>query len=286
MSLTSRLRPRRDRRRRRRRDPCSARTSRSAQNSARGDRRSPCTPTARPRRITRTQERLDRRRRRLGLRHRRRRTRPCPRKRPERQHPRLGHGGLSEYRRAGVEGHATRRRRQVCRRRQRDGQEGSRPRSNVVRRRLCRQGRPRRQRGANRQGVPGSRRVARRLVDHRLQHLHRQRLRHEPVDDTAEARCSGRPLAALSIPPGDGVATQPFQLDSAAPTVPYRELAHSEARFSMLERSDPERAAQLLGTAQDDVTARWRYYEQLAGVERSAPAHTPPANIADTEDDT
>jgi len=85
--------------------------------------------------------------------------------------------------------------------------------------------------------------------------------------------------------PGDGAATQPFQLDSAAPTVAYRDFARSEARFSMLERSDPDRAAALVAHAQDDVTARWRHYEQLAGVERSAPVHVDASTIADTEDD-
>ena len=43
--------------------------------------------------------------------------------------------------------------------------------------------------------------------------------------------------------PGGGEATQPFQLDSAAPTVPYADFAGSEARFAMLKRSDPDRAA-------------------------------------------
>ena len=52
----------------------------------------------------------------------------------------------------------------------------------------------------------------------------------------------------------------------------------SEARFAMLDRSDPDRSAMLLGLAQDDVNARWRYYEQLAGLERSAPMHVAPAD--------
>jgi pyruvate-ferredoxin/flavodoxin oxidoreductase len=60
----------------------------------------------------------------------------------------------------------------------------------------------------------------------------------------------------------------PFQLDSAAPTIPLREFALKEARYSMLARSDPERSAMLLALAQDEIDERWRYYEQLAGVER------------------
>jgi pyruvate-ferredoxin/flavodoxin oxidoreductase len=61
----------------------------------------------------------------------------------------------------------------------------------------------------------------------------------------------------------------PFQLDSAAPTIPLREFALQEARYSMLARSDPERSAMLLALAQDEIDERWRYYEQLAGVERT-----------------
>jgi pyruvate-ferredoxin/flavodoxin oxidoreductase len=85
--------------------------------------------------------------------------------------------------------------------------------------------------------------------------------------------------------PGDGTTTQPFQLDSAAPTIPYADFAASEARFAMLRRSDPDRAAQLADLAQADVTARWAHYAQLAGVERSAPAHLDAGTIADTDEE-
>ena len=61
----------------------------------------------------------------------------------------------------------------------------------------------------------------------------------------------------------------PFQLDSAAPSIPLREFAMSEARYAMLARSDPERSAALLDAAQDDLDERWHYYEQLAGLERA-----------------
>ena len=61
----------------------------------------------------------------------------------------------------------------------------------------------------------------------------------------------------------------PFQLDSAAPTIPLREFALQEARYSMLARSDPERSATLLALAQEEIDERWHYYEQLAGVERT-----------------
>ncbi len=63
----------------------------------------------------------------------------------------------------------------------------------------------------------------------------------------------------------------PFQLDSAAPSIPLKEFALKEARFSMLARSDPGRSAELLDLAQQDIDERWHYYEQLAGVERMLP---------------
>ncbi len=43
-----------------------------------------------------------------------------------------------------------------------------------------------------------------------------------------------------------------------------------EARFAMLARSKPEASARLLALGQQDIDARWHFYEQLAGVERTA----------------
>ncbi len=62
---------------------------------------------------------------------------------------------------------------------------------------------------------------------------------------------------------------KPFHLDSRKPTIPFRQFAAREARFSMLSRSDPARAEQLLQLAQGDIDDRWHYYEQIANVERS-----------------
>ncbi len=85
--------------------------------------------------------------------------------------------------------------------------------------------------------------------------------------------------------PGVGESTHPFELDSAEPTVPYADFAGTEARFAMLRRSDPDRAAELMRLAQNDVSARWTYYQQLAGLERSAPEHAASATLAETEDE-
>ncbi len=66
----------------------------------------------------------------------------------------------------------------------------------------------------------------------------------------------------------DGV---PFKLDSAKPSIPIRQFAADETRFAILERTNPERAAELAELAQADADERWRYYEQLAGIHRSVP---------------
>jgi pyruvate-ferredoxin/flavodoxin oxidoreductase len=78
--------------------------------------------------------------------------------------------------------------------------------------------------------------------------------------------------------PGESEHTTPFRLDSRKPTMPVRDFALQEGRFAMLERAAPERARHLLTLAQADVDERWRYYEQLAGVERSVP-HEPGAVV-------
>lgn len=73
-------------------------------------------------------------------------------------------------------------------------------------------------------------------------------------------------------PGADGDA-QPFQLDSADPSVPYADFARSEARFSMLARANPDRSRELVALAQQDVDNRWSYYRQLTELHRAAPGH-------------
>jgi pyruvate-ferredoxin/flavodoxin oxidoreductase len=70
-------------------------------------------------------------------------------------------------------------------------------------------------------------------------------------------------------------ADHPFQLDSKAPSRPLRQFAETEARFAILARTDPEAFERLMAIAEDDVRERWRYYEQLATLPRTAP-HLPP----------
>jgi pyruvate-ferredoxin/flavodoxin oxidoreductase len=76
---------------------------------------------------------------------------------------------------------------------------------------------------------------------------------------------------------------QPFKLDSKAPSMPIKEFVAGETRFAILQRTDPERAAMLAELSQADADERWRYYSQLADVQRSIPhlEHEPAAAPAD-----
>jgi pyruvate-ferredoxin/flavodoxin oxidoreductase len=63
--------------------------------------------------------------------------------------------------------------------------------------------------------------------------------------------------------------SHPFHLDSRKPSLPFAELAKKEGRFAMLARSQPAVAETLFRQAQQDIDDTWRYYEQMAGIERS-----------------
>jgi pyruvate-ferredoxin/flavodoxin oxidoreductase len=63
----------------------------------------------------------------------------------------------------------------------------------------------------------------------------------------------------------------PFKLDSKAPSIPVADFAATETRFAILARTHPDRARELAVLAQADVDERWRYYEQLAAMERTIP---------------
>jgi pyruvate-ferredoxin/flavodoxin oxidoreductase len=83
--------------------------------------------------------------------------------------------------------------------------------------------------------------------------------------------------------PSESADGQPFKLDSKAPTMPVSEFVESETRFAILKRTDPERAAMLAELSQADADERWRYYSQLAEIERSIPhrEHEPAAASPD-----
>ena len=59
----------------------------------------------------------------------------------------------------------------------------------------------------------------------------------------------------------------PMHLDSAEPSIPYRDFVSTETRFSMLWQSNPEAAEAFLKQAQQDVKNRYHYYKQLSELE-------------------
>ena len=82
-------------------------------------------------------------------------------------------------------------------------------------------------------------------------------------------RCGYWPLYRYR--PTESATGQPFALDSTKPSLPLQTFAASEARFAILSRTDPPRAEHLLALAQADIDERWRFYRQLAAIERRIP---------------
>ncbi|MDH5425714.1 MAG: pyruvate:ferredoxin (flavodoxin) oxidoreductase [Gammaproteobacteria bacterium] len=68
----------------------------------------------------------------------------------------------------------------------------------------------------------------------------------------------------------------PLQLDSKAPSIPYREFIETEIRFNMLWRTHPEAAEEMLQQSQQDVLHRYRFYEQLAALSWEDSSSTQP----------
>jgi pyruvate-ferredoxin/flavodoxin oxidoreductase len=63
-----------------------------------------------------------------------------------------------------------------------------------------------------------------------------------------------------------------FKLDSKAPKGALTEFMSSETRFSVLTKTQPERAKKLLKLAEEDVKVRWALYEQFANEGTAQPA--------------
>ena len=78
---------------------------------------------------------------------------------------------------------------------------------------------------------------------------------------------------------------KPFKLDSAAPSIPLADFVATETRFAVLQRTNPDRAAELATLGQADVDERRRYYEQLAGIERTVPHLPDPDIVPEVESD-
>ena len=64
----------------------------------------------------------------------------------------------------------------------------------------------------------------------------------------------------------------PFQLDSRAPSIPFKQYAYQEARYTMLARSNPDTARELLHLAQEDVHRQWGVYANRAAMPGDAEA--------------
>ena len=76
----------------------------------------------------------------------------------------------------------------------------------------------------------------------------------------------------------------PFLLDSKAPSIRLKEYAYREARYTMLARSNPNLAADLLKKAQDDVERQWRVYSARAAMPgRGDTPHIAPAEMPNDE---
>jgi pyruvate-ferredoxin/flavodoxin oxidoreductase len=59
----------------------------------------------------------------------------------------------------------------------------------------------------------------------------------------------------------------PLELDSKPPSIALSKYINNEARYTMLMQSNKEAAEKLLKQAQEDVKARWNFYEQLAAMQ-------------------
>jgi pyruvate-ferredoxin/flavodoxin oxidoreductase len=71
-------------------------------------------------------------------------------------------------------------------------------------------------------------------------------------------------------PARERVGDPGLRLDSRTPSIPFSEFAKKEARFAMLARANPERAAELATAAQQDIDNRWHLYEQMVNIHRTA----------------
>jgi pyruvate-ferredoxin/flavodoxin oxidoreductase len=58
----------------------------------------------------------------------------------------------------------------------------------------------------------------------------------------------------------------PLQLDSKEPSIPFVDFASTEMRFSMLQRSHPEKSRELLKQAELDAHKRYQHYKKLSEI--------------------
>jgi len=63
----------------------------------------------------------------------------------------------------------------------------------------------------------------------------------------------------------------PFQLDSRPPSIPLKQYAYQETRYTMLARLDPDGAKELLQKAEEDVRHMWDLYHYFAQMPGAKP---------------
>jgi pyruvate-ferredoxin/flavodoxin oxidoreductase len=63
-----------------------------------------------------------------------------------------------------------------------------------------------------------------------------------------------------------GQGKNPLSVDSAAPSIPFRDFARNEARFTVLERQHPEAAECFMVQAEEDARLRHQEYVELAAL--------------------
>jgi pyruvate-ferredoxin/flavodoxin oxidoreductase len=68
--------------------------------------------------------------------------------------------------------------------------------------------------------------------------------------------------------------SNPFQLDSKAPSIALEKYIYREGRYRMLQQSNPEAAERLLKLAKQDIEERWASLERMAGKKSGEPHPT------------
>ncbi len=245
-----------------------AEASSSPRSTTRGAKR-----LADARRRARPQERVDRRRRRLGVRHRLRRAGPRARRRAQ-----TSTSSCSTPRSTRTPAARRRRRRRAARWRssppaarhagKKDlGHDRRWPTATSTSRRS----RSGANDAADGEGVRRGRGLPRPVAHHRLQPLHRARHRHGarrwPTRRRRSTPATGRSTATTR---GSTIRSSSTRARRSCRSA---EFTGKENRFLLTARSNPAEAAELAAEEQHDVEERWRLYERLSHVgEHGAPA--------------
>ena len=128
------------------------------------------------------------------------------------------------------------------------------------------------------------RELARPVARHRLQPLHRARLRHGARRRPAAARRGLRRLAALPLRPAARGAGASPRSSSTPGTGPAKtrvaDYMRNEGRFRVVELQDPKRFERLARSAQEQAERRLSYYRQLAGIRLPVPGEARMTSLA------